>query len=244
MSSASSPSSSSAREDLGSLPPLAGAAFPPGRGCLLGGAREPSATGGKRRRAAKQADDSNNEDDSSDSDSNGGNSDNDDADDDDDAGGGSARCPAKKTACPRSAACAGSAAKGAATGQGAGGGSSKKRAQASRDPHGKKAKRAARATPALTEEQKAAAFAERVAKCCGILPPHATNWGLGEGIRLPDPDPKGTWRHGHIRILDEVLNKYGPLLAGDQIPCVVCFRRINEGPWHECHVQQGHRVCD
>jgi hypothetical protein len=98
--------------------------------------------------------------------------------------------------------------------------------------------------PALTEEQKAVAFAEKVAKCRGILPPHATNWGLRESIRLPDPDPEGTRRHGDIRILDEVLNKYGPLPAGDRILCVACFRWMNDSLWHKCHIQQGRRVCD
>ncbi len=100
---------------------------------------------------------------------------------------------------------------GAATGQGASGGSSSKRLRASRNPHGTKAKRPRRAAPQLTEEQKATAFAEKLARCPGVLPPHATNWGLGEGVLLPAPDLEGTRRFGDIRIFDEVLNKYGLL---------------------------------
>jgi hypothetical protein len=34
--------------------------------------------------------------------------------------------------------------------------------------------------PELMEEQKAAAFAKKMAKCPFELPPHATNWGLIE----------------------------------------------------------------
>ncbi len=128
--------------------------------------------------------------------------------------------------------------------QGAGGGSSSKRPRASRDPHGTKAKRPRRTTPQLTEEQKAAAFAGRLARCLGVLPPHAMDWGLGEGVPLPNPDPEGTQRFGNIRISNEVLNKYEPLPRGEQVPCVACFWRMNEGLWHECHVQQGHRVCN
>ncbi len=128
-------------------------------------------------------------------------------------------------------------------GQGAGDRSSKQ-ARTSWDPHSSKAKRAARTMPALTEEQKATACAERVAKCQGISPPHATDWGLGEEVRLPDPDAEGPRRCGVIRLSDDLLNKYAPLPREEHRPCVACFRRMNEGPWHECHVRHGRRVCE
>jgi hypothetical protein len=99
-----------------------------------------------------------------------------------------------------------------------------------------KVKRAAGTTPALMEEQTAAAFAEKVTKCRGILPPHLTNRGLREGVRLPDPDLEIPRRHGDIRISDEVHNKYGPHPAGDWIPYVACFCRMNKSLWHECQV--------
>jgi hypothetical protein len=215
-----------AREDPGSLPPFTSAAFPPGRSRLLGGTRELSATGGKRKCAEKQAGDSDDKDDNDDADSN---DDDDDSDDDDNdvAGGGSSRCPAKKMARPQSASRARSVAKGTATGQGAGSGLSTKRVHASWDPRSMKAKLAVRTTLALTEEQKATAFAKQVAKCHGILPPHVTDWGLGDSILLLDPDLEGPWHHGDIRISDEVLNKYWPLLAGNRILYVAYLRRIN-----------------
>jgi hypothetical protein len=157
-------------------------------------------------------------------------------DDDDDDRGGSSRCAAKKIARARSASCASSAARGAATGQGAKGKSSSKWPRASGDPHGTKAKRSRRVTPQLTEEQKAAAFAEKLARCLGVLPPHATNWGLGESIPLPDRDPEGTRCCGDIMISDEVLNKYGPLPRWERVSYMACFHQINKSPRHKCHV--------
>jgi hypothetical protein len=70
-----------------------------------------------------------------------------------------------------------------------------------------------------------------------VLPPHATDWGLGEGVPLLDPDPEGTRRFGDIRIFDEVLNKYGLLPRGERVPYVAGFQRMNKSPWHECHIQ-------
>jgi hypothetical protein len=101
--------------------------------------------------------------------------------------------------------------KGAEIGEGVRGRSLKKQLHASWDLHSKKAKQAVHTRPVMMEEQKAAAYTKKFAKCCGILLPHSTDWGLGKGVQLPDPDTEGTQCHGDICILDEVLNMYVPL---------------------------------
>jgi hypothetical protein len=99
--SGSGPSSGPAREEPNDLPLRATAAFHPDRGCLLGGAKKPGATGGKQKRTGKAPAGGDGDNDDTDD----GNGDNDDDEDEEEqegdndvAGGGSERRPAKKTA--------------------------------------------------------------------------------------------------------------------------------------------------
>jgi hypothetical protein len=117
-----------------------------------------------------------------------GNVDGDSADDDDDDANNEDCSPcraAKKTAPARGASRDSPAAASAAAGKSTSAGPSPKRPRASQDPHGMKPKRAARATVQLMKEQKAAAFAEKLAKCPGVIPPPPQIGALGRGTRIP-----------------------------------------------------------
>jgi hypothetical protein len=59
------------------------------------------------------------------------------------------------------------------------------------------------------EEQKAAAFTEKLVKCSGMLLPHATNCSLGEGNMIPSLDTDSTRHYSNIRMSGKVLNKNG-----------------------------------
>ncbi len=81
-----------------------------------------------------------------------------------------------------------------------------KQQHSSQDPYSKKPKRATHTMLVLTKKQKAAAFTNKLANFLGVVPPHATNLGLGKSLALPDEDPEGSRHYGNIMIFDKVLN--------------------------------------
>ncbi len=77
----------------------------------------------------------------------------------------------------------------------------------------------------------------------GMVLPHHTDFGLGEGVAFPEADLLGPVAVGGMTLRNNITAAVGVPAATQGLPCVRCLRYWREVPFSACHILVRRMAC-